>query len=227
MSTAENNAPVKPANRDWNRGQRVPVWLVVVVVLLMVAVVGVGAFAVVTMVNRPNASVDPTSPLAEWEDKASADPDNMDVQLGLAFAYQEEGRFDDAVRTYNVVLEEQPKNLGALYNKGVSLVQLDREPEAEASLKAVLAISPQHALAAKALGEYYRASERYSDMVTAVGPASEANPEMADLHALLGIAYENTGREKQAIAEYKEALRSTPDLETAKEGLSRLGGEAK
>ena len=111
----------------------------------------------------------------------------------------------------------------ALYNKGIVLLELGRDDDAEEVLWDVLEIDPRHVLAAKALGELYAERREYRSLVAAVRPVVEENPEAADLQYLMGLAYENLGRPDWAEARYRLALQYYPDMREAREGLERLG----
>lgn len=204
-----------------DRAQAVPVWLVGLVVVLAIAVIAAGATVVVKLTAPDARAVDGS--IDDWRAKVAGDPSNVDAHLGLAYAYQQMNRFEEAAAAYDEVLARDAQNLGALYNKAVVLSELDRQSEAEELFRDVLEIAPEHALAATALGDYYREAGRYAELVDVVAPAAGANPEMADLQALLGEGYENTGRAAEAEQAYRTALRSAPDLAAAREGLARLG----
>ena len=54
-------------------------------------------------------------------------------------------------------------------------------------------------------------------------PVVQADPSLADLQYLMGLAYEKTGQTAWAKERYKLALKYTPDNQQAKDGLRRLG----
>jgi tetratricopeptide (TPR) repeat protein len=145
--------------------------------------------------------------------------------LQLGYAYQQAERYDEALAEYDRVLEVHEDDTAALYNKGVILLVLSREDEAEVVLWDVLEIEPEHVLAAKALGEYYAEQGHYRSLVEAVRPVVEANESAADLQYLLGLAYENLGRTDWAEARFRLALKYYPDMVEANDGLERLGVE--
>jgi tetratricopeptide (TPR) repeat protein len=210
--------PAAARDDSWNRAERVPVWLVALVVALLLAVVGTGAYVLVTRIVGDAERV---------PEAALVQPDGRPVsQLTQAYTLQQAGEYGEAVRAYEGVLGQEPDNLAALYNKGVCLLQLDRDAQAEGSLRRVLKLAPEHALAAVALGEYYAREERFDDLLAAVTPAAAAHEQMADLQALRGLGLEKTGKVREAAEAYRTALRFAPDLERAQKGLARLGASA-
>ncbi len=207
--------------------QLVPGWLALVVLLLLVAVVGVGGFVARGLISRPREMTPAQADIISFSSKVKADPKNTDALLQLGYAYQRDGQTDRAIAEYQLVLAADPKNTAALYNTGLLQLQTGKAKAGEKTLWAVLKIEPKHALAAKALGEYYASNKQYKSLLVAVGPVADANPDLADLQYLLGVGYENTGQKSQAVASYKNALQFAPDLKPARDALRRLQGGTK
>jgi len=161
--------------------------------------------------------------VSEWQDQVAQDPDDPDALLGLAYAMHQNGDLEDALAGYERVLEIDPTNQGALYNKGAVLLALDRGKEAETVLWDVLEVAPDHVLAAKSLGEYYIGQKHYKSALTALEPVAKARPEFADLQYLSGYSCEQLGLRDHAIAYYRAALEYVPDHVESREGLDRLG----
>ncbi len=201
----------------------VPGWLAALVLVLLLAVVGLGGFLARGLIGEPRA----TSPQQREVDtrlaEVAADPDDLRARLALGFAYQQAGRFDEALAEYEAVLAIIPTDTAALYNTGVIHLELGQAAEAEEALWEVLKVNPEHVLAAKVLGEYYADRGHYRSLVEAVRPAAEANESSADLQYLMGLAYENLGRADWAEVRYRLALKYYPDMAEASEGLERLG----
>jgi tetratricopeptide (TPR) repeat protein len=200
-----------------------PHWLVACVAVLLVAVVVSGVYAFSVFLEGRRAEPDPQ--LAVLQATFSADPESAESGIALAYALQERGKLKDAVRVYEDVLVRESTNLAALYNRGVCLMKLGHERRAEESLSKVLQLAPEHALAAKALGEYYLSIREHHEIYEAVAPALAAHPQMADLHALTGVALEADGRYDEAKAAYIAALRFDPQQETALDGMARMNRE--
>jgi len=203
--------------------EQVPVWLAVLVLVLLLAVMAVGGFVLRGLVDRePQASSVADLDIAKWEDEVKLNPDDLEAHLNLGFAYQQAERFEDALAQYDFVVGRAPNDTAALYNRGVALLALDREPEAEDAWWAVLEIEPGHVLAAKSLGDYYASRREFRSLIEAVRPVVEQNESSADLQYLMGLAYENLGNTEWARARYQLALKYYPDMQEAKEGLDRL-----
>ncbi len=161
--------------------------------------------------------------IAELRAAVDSAPEDADARLRLAYALQTSGRLLEALDAYQGALDLRPADVGANYNTGLILLELDDAHAAEAPLREVLRVSPGHALAAKALGACFADQKRYEDVIEVVAPASQANPTLSDLHFLLGFAYEQLGRRGVARDEYNAALQFDPGMAEAEEGLKRLG----
>lgn len=205
-----------------------PHWLVLLVLALLLAVVALSGYLLVRWTTTGSLVGDSAhSEIDRLKAEVLADPNDVDARVSLGYAYQEEGRLEEAVTAYDDAIAMDGGNLGALYNRGACLVELDRVKEAEASFVAVIELAPGHALAAKALGDYYVSTKQYEKIPAAVEQAAVANPEMADLRVLLGIAYEKAGRAEEAAVEYRRALELAPEIVEAKQGLERVEGGSK
>lgn len=220
-AAAEGASPATVPGRS--EEQLVPAWLAALVLVLLLALVGVAGFLIRGHFTdtRPRTVED----LAVTTALKAVDvnPNDTQAHLDLGFAYQQDGRFSDAISEYGWVLKADPKNTAALYNEGMVYFQLNDAKKAEELLWDVLKISDTHVLAAKALGDFYASKGQYRSLVVAVKPAADARPDMADLQVLMGLAYEHLGHKDWAIARYRSALKFVPDMKEARDGLKRLG----
>jgi len=205
-------------------GNLIPMWLAVVVLVLLLGVMAVGGYVIRGIVAGEDRPLSPREAEIEaWRAKVREAPQDPATHLGLGYAYQLDGRYDKALGEYETVLDTEPRDTAALYNRGVVYLKLDVGRKAEESFWDVLEIEPGHVLAAKALGEYYTGKHQYRSAIRAVRPAAEAHPEMADLQYLMGLSYERLGNTGWAIARYRLAVKYAPDMQLAVEGLKRLG----
>ncbi|MBW6468578.1 MAG: tetratricopeptide repeat protein [Coriobacteriia bacterium] len=150
-------------------------------------------------------------------------PRDPGALLALAYAYQQAGRYDDALFTYDAVLEVLPVETAALYNRGVILFELGEDAAAAESLHSALEVNPGHVLSAAALGRHYIERGEYESVLDVVLPALDRRSGDADLHYLAGIAYERTGDLEQAEERYRLALAYYPEMREASDALARLG----
>jgi tetratricopeptide (TPR) repeat protein len=201
----------------------VPAWLALLVLVLIVAVVGVGGFVVRGMLVGSKEQSPAKADIAQFAAAVTAAPDDVNARLSLAYAYQRDAQYQAALAEYDRVLKQDPKSTAALFNKGVIYMTLGDAKKGEAALWDALKIDPANALAAKELGEYYAAKGQYKSLLVAVKPVVEAKPTLADLQYLAGLGYEKTGDKTLAKQHYLLALKYAPDLKEARDGLARLG----
>jgi len=200
----------------------VPAWLAALVLVLLLAVAVLAGFMIRGLIV--DEAPDSVAEMAreDWQREVEVDPSDPDALIGLGYSYQLDGDYDQALQMYDRALELDPGNPGALYNKGVALLALDRGDEAEVVLWDVLEVTPDHVLAAKALGEYYIGQGQYKSALTALEPVVQMRPEFADLQYLAGYSCEQLGLTDAALAYYRGALTYVPDHMEAREGLERL-----
>ncbi len=201
----------------------VPAWLAALVLVLLLAIAVLAGFVIRGLLIDDGPAQPTEMAVDEWQQQVEQDPDDPDALLGLAYALHQDGDLAGALAGYERVLQIDPTNQGALYNKGVVLLALDRGAEAEEVLWDVLEAAPDHVLAAKTLGEYYIGRGHYKSALTALEPVAKARPEFADLQYLSGYSCEQLGLRDHAVAYYRAALEYVPDHVESREGLDRLG----
>ncbi len=204
----------------------VPAWFALLILVLIVAVVGVGGFIVRGMIVDRRATSPALADIRKWEAQVASDPGDVDARLSLAFAYQQDSQNERALSEYAKVLKQRPRDTAAMFNTGIIYMTLGQTKKGEDALWGVLAIDPKNALAAKELGTYYAAKGHYRSVIVAVRPVVQADPALADLQYLMGLSYEKLGKTDWARERYRLALRYSPDLKEAADALRRLGGSA-
>jgi len=204
-------------------GDLIPGWLALLVLVLLLAVAGLGGYLIRGALTDTRIETPSQLAVEDLQEQAEANPGDPEALLALGYAYQQDGRYEDALELYATVLELDAGNTGALYNKAVTLGALKRPKEAEEAYWDVLEVAPDHALAAKALGELYVAKKQYKSALVALEPVIESRPQYADLQYLAGYSCEQLGITETAITYYRGALTYDPNYQDAKDGLARLG----
>lgn len=201
----------------------VPGWLALLVLILLLAVSALGGYLIRGAIIDSRATTPTEYAVQNLEAEVAEDPDDPENQLALGYAYQQEGRYEEALERYDEVLSADPGNTGAMYNRGVVFMALGRTKDAEAALWDLLDVAPDHVLGAKALGEFYVGKKHYKSALVALEPVIKLQPEYADLQYLAGYSCEMLQLRSQAIEYYRGALKYNPDQQEAKDGLTRLG----
>jgi len=208
---------------DLKDKNRIPVWLAVTVVVLLLGVVGAAGYIVNDLTSPAAQPTAIDKEIARKEEAVERAPDDVEALLALGHAYQRAGRFREAIQRYNEVLRLRPQDSAALYNKGIVLLEQGNYRQAEVTLWDVLERDRGHALAAKALGELYADQGEYRSLLHTVRPVVEENEASADLQYLMGLAYESLGKGDLAEERYRLAIKYFPDMPEAREALDRLG----
>lgn len=220
-NATETETDLEPSSPE---GNFIPAWLAVVVLVLVLAVMGLGGYVIRGAVSGVTKQPDlADEQIVRWRSAVSANPDDLDARVQLGYAYQLAGRLDRAVDQYTYVIERDPRDTAALYNLAIVYQGMGVDDRAEEALWDVLEVQKDHVLAARALGEIYAERKQYHSLLRAVLPVVEVHPQIADLQYLTGLGYENTGRTEWAIARYRLALKYSPGYKDAVEALDRLG----
>lgn len=208
---------------DAASGDLIPGWLALLVLVLLLAIAGLGGYLIRGAMTDDTVNTPVELTVQEKEQQVESNPEDPEALLALGYAYQQEARYDEALDLYAQTLELDPGSTGALYNKGVVLTLLGKPKEAEAAYWDVLEAAPDHALAAKALGQYYVDKKQYKSALVALEPVIAAQPQYADLQYLAAYSCEQLGIDDTAITYYRGALTYNPDYQEARDGLERLG----
>lgn len=146
------------------------------------------------------------------------------VQRGLAL--EQQGDLAGATRAYQAALSRRPTDEAALENLAIVLLRQGAVAEAKGVLRRLLEVAPRHlnglytlASALQMLGQPADAIPYYERAI------AEAPPERAgELHNDAGVAYAQSGRMREAVAHFAEAVRLRPDLPDARANLARAQG---
>jgi tetratricopeptide (TPR) repeat protein len=124
------------------------------------------------------------------------------------------GRFEEAAREFQSVLDQRPQDFWPHFHEGVCAYRLERFQEAFAAFGTCVALAPTRAecyynrgLAAQAIGKGDRAFLDYSK-------ALELNPALTAAALNRGILAYRVGRHDEAVADLQRALHSTGDFRT-------------
>jgi len=108
---------------------------------------------------------------------------------GLSLAHL--GRYEDAIATFDVVVDAKPKHCEALYHKGISLAELGRYEEEIAAYDSVLEVKPDDHKALFNKGFALSCLFRYEEAITAYDQALKIKPDMHGAWINRGIAAGN------------------------------------
>lgn len=119
--------------------------------------------------------------------RALADGIEHPMVLNLAaLQFENEGRYDDALKALSRAVELAPEDLGSRNAIGLVLARVERYPEALAAFESVVALEPGFAGAHCARGTCFEAMGRLKEAEAAFKHALELQPE--NLGAMQGLA---------------------------------------
>jgi Flp pilus assembly protein TadD len=145
---------------------------------------------------------------------------NYVAYYGIGKAYDDMGRYREAVDAYKQVIRIRPNYAEAYNNLGNTYGRLGRYQESIDALGQAIKIKPHYADAYKNLGITYGEFGRCPEAIEAFKQAIKIEPDLAMAYNNLGIAYDELGRYKEAIEAYKQAIRIKPDYANAHAALS-------
>ena len=143
------------------------------------------------------------------------DPDSYLPLLALADMLQVAQRCEDAIAIYARIPDASPLRPVADIQSGLCLDELDRVDEAATHVKRVVDADPANLEAVMALGNIYRAHNRFTEAADAYtrGIATITDKSKADwrIFYFRGVSYERSKHWPEAEADFKQALEINPN----------------
>ena len=150
-------------------------------------------------------------------------PDSFDLVLRARAAYNRGWGRDSneaALHLYEAALKLDPDNVGAMTGIATTLAGMvsslwsdDRARDidrAEALAERALALAPRDPDCLFAIGLVRRVEMRFDEAIAAYEAALRANPNLAGAHSELGWANGLSGRLREALPHFAEAIRLSP-----------------
>ena len=113
---------------------------------------------------------------------------------------QQEGRFDDAIRRYQLAHKLRPDYVAALVNLGNIFLELNRLDEAKESFSAALEVDKNGPAAHYGLGQLALSKRGYAEAVDHFQKTLAHVPEANRVHYSLAMAYRGLGNAEKAKA---------------------------
>ena len=182
-----------------------------------------GCLAVVLLaavVTRARAQVW-GDPILFWTDAVAKSPHKARPQFQLAFAYFDQGRYDQAIREFERTVTLQPPTYGLLVDWGLAYDAVGQsEPALEKFRQAAVLDPTAHVYTQIAM--VYAKRERWSEALDALATADKLDSNFAATYLYRGKVYFRTGRFAEAAAQYQRALEIEPKLDEARRDLQLL-----
>ena len=164
--------------------------------------------------------VDPHAVLPDPKDKIG-----VFGRMNAAKALAQQDKLDEAIRTMQKVLEEDPNIMDAHLTLGNWLNRAERQLEAIEAYKRALALKPDDEVAMLNLANAYRARGKTDDALAALEifkGALKVNPRNPQAWYQLATLYLDMGRDKDAEKTFREALSANPKMGAAHNALGAM-----
>ncbi len=157
----------------------------------------------------------PTLPLIYARAAYHIDPNHLEAALLSGDLLVETGQFELAVEIYGAVPADHPLALEATIGRSDAFARTGRSDEAITALQDLIAAEPQPFAVHAQLGDLLRRDERFTEAAAAYSQAVELidqeDPRFWFLFYARGICYEQTDEWDAAEADFRKALRLSPD----------------
>jgi Tfp pilus assembly protein PilF len=142
-------------------------------------------------------------------------PSLADALCNDALMLHEQGRYAEAIATFDRALAMRPRDPVALNNRGVALNALGRHAESIASYDKALALESEYVFAHYNRGRALEELERYVEAVACYDKVLALDPRHAVAHNNRGTALDALGRHGEAVESFARALAIRPDYPEA------------
>jgi len=133
-----------------------------------------------------------------------------------------EGRLEEALKSYQGVLDMQPDNADALYLSGLVLYRQKHRVKAVERIQQALIKDPNHGLAQGSMGQIYQDAGDNSRAVSCFIRASQLSPENPDVLNGLGLSLASLGKIKPALDAFSRAISLNPTKAETYNNLANL-----
>ncbi len=206
------------------KGQGIPRGMVVGILLLTVAVLGLGG-AVIAVKLRPEPL--PTGgvdrELAIWERAVEENPESTDAKTGFGLALLSAGRLEEARAAFEEAIELDGENYVALLQLGL-LLQEEGPARAENLLARSVRSAPpsERAASAVAWGDLLFEQGEIKAAKKAYRVAIVDAPYVIEAHVGMAKVFEALGDDAAALAEYRYAEQFAPGDQGITAAIERL-----
>jgi len=169
-------------------------------------------------IAKPEGGFEP-APAAEG---ASALPEATHARIEEARKLFEYGRFDEAEKLYQQIVDDAPNNYFALSNLGVTQIQAHKLSAAEVALKKAISINPSDSFAATNLGIVYSKQGRFDEAIVALNEAVSVDAKDHIAWNYLGICMGEKGSKTEAEENFKRSIAVRDDYAEAHFNLAVL-----
>jgi tetratricopeptide (TPR) repeat protein len=133
-----------------------------------------------------------------------------DTQIERAQIQMAEKHYDVAIRTYQDLLQHEPKNAIFLNMVGIAYLDLYQYDQAKRYFQRAEKADKKYSSAVNNLGMTWYIQKNYRRAIREYMRAVKIDPSQAGTHANLGFAYYNTNKYPEAGLEFQKAIELDP-----------------
>lgn len=164
--------------------------------------------------------------ISDYNTTINLDPGAVEAWYDRGTALIRMERYERAIADLTEAIRLKPDFALAYCNRGFGNFQLGRYDEALADYTKGLELDPKELTYCYfSRGTFYLTTGEYQKAVDDFTKALGQKPSDAVALSRRGQAYEGLGLVSQALEDFRAALQLNPELESAKEGVRRLGEE--
>ncbi len=127
--------------------------------------------------------------------------------INIGNVYDKKKDFERAEKFMNRAIQLDPKSALANYNLGNILREAGKTEEAITAYRRALTLNPRYIEAANNMANIYFKERKYREAIQYYGAALAIDPTFAMSYYNTGLAQENLGQKREAIASFKEFIR--------------------
>ncbi len=154
-----------------------------------------------------------------WEDTVHKSPNKRRAHFQLAYAYDQQQRYGEALQEFQKTAELGPITPDLLLDWGLAYDHLGQFDQALAKFQQAAVIEPTAHVYTQ-IGMAYAQQSRWVEALQALATAEKLDPKFPDTYDYRGNIYLNANQVPAAIQEYQRALAIDPTLEDARHDLA-------
>lgn len=165
----------------------------------------------------------PDEALGAFDISLLLEPDQTAARINKAGTLINAGRYADAVPELRAALERDPRSAVAYANLAMAYAGLGEADQAIRAGQDAIDLAPQSAQFRVMVGGLLNRVGRFADAEHHLTLAVKLAPQSPDALFQLGVARHYLGKRDEAIAAFRQALRSNGNYRPAREALEQLG----
>jgi tetratricopeptide (TPR) repeat protein len=163
------------------------------------------------------------NPVSLWEDTVSKSPNKRRSHFQLAYAYDQQQRYGEALAEFQKTAELGSVTPDLLVDWGLVYDHVGQMDQALAKFQQAAAIHPTAHIYSQ-IGMAYAQQSRWVEALQALATAEKLDAKFPDTYVYRGKIYLNANQVPAAIQEYRRALEIDPTLEDARHDLAIAEG---